>query len=106
MNWINLTNIEQLQEINAQSYNRSQVIFKHSTRCSISSMVLSRLERSDAPADIDFYLLDLIKHRDVSNKVAEAYHVHHESPQILLIKSGECTLDESHYGITMDALVG
>ncbi len=105
MQWIQLTNIEQLKEIDHQSYTKPQFIFKHSTRCSISSMVLNRLERSTAPEGMECYFLDLIKHRDISNKIAEQYHVYHESPQVLLIKNGECVYDESHYGITLDAVV-
>ena len=104
MNWITINNINQLQDIQHQSNQRAQVIFKHSTRCSISSMVLKRLEREGKPENMDFYFLDLIKYRDISNKVSELFKVYHESPQILLIKNGECIYDESHYGITIDAL--
>lgn len=104
MNWITLDNIGQLTDIQQQSHTRPQVIFKHSTRCSISSMVLRRLEREGVPENMDFYFLDLIRYRDISNKVADAFHVSHESPQVLLIKNGECVYDESHYAITMDSL--
>ena len=104
MNWITINNINQLQDIQHQSNQRAQVIFKHSTRCSISSMVLKRLEREGKPENMDFYFLDLIKYRDISNKVSELFKVNHESPQILMIKNGECVYDESHYGITIDAL--
>jgi len=105
MKWIHLTNIDQLTEIDQQSFNRPQLIFKHSTRCGISSMILTRLERSKAPEDVDCYILDLIRHRDVSNKIAQEYDVYHESPQVLLIKNGECVYDESHYAISMDAVM-
>lgn len=105
MNWISLTSEAQLDTITEQSFNRPQVIFKHSTTCSISGMALSRMERSNAPEAIDFYLLDLKQYRNVSNQIAEKFHVHHESPQVLLIKNGECIYDESHYGIQMDELV-
>ena len=104
MNWITLSDINQLKDIQQQSNERPQVIFKHSTRCSISSMVLKRLEREGKPENMDFYFLDLIKYRDISNKVSDLFNVNHESPQILLIKNGDCVYDESHYGITMDAL--
>lgn len=105
MNWIPLTNEEQLTGLIEKSNTVPQVIFKHSTRCGTSSMVLSRLERSEMPASIDFYFLDLIRHRELSNRVAELFHVYHESPQLLLIKNGQCTYDESHMGIRMDELV-
>ena len=102
MNWIALNTEAQLEEIRAKSTTRPQVIFKHSTRCSTSALVKNRLERADAPSGIDFYYLDLISYRPVSNKIAETFRVHHESPQVLLIRNGKCVYDESHTGISMD----
>lgn len=102
MNWIPLTSEEQLPQIIAQSQSKSQLIFKHSSRCSVSSMALSRLERAVAPDTIDFYFLDLIKYRSLSAQVAETFKVFHESPQVLLIRKGECIYDESHSGIRME----
>jgi len=105
MNWINLTQEEQLKQIKVNSKNKPQVIFKHSTRCSISSMAKNRLEKSTQPDEIDFYFLDLIKYRPISNKIAEIFKVYHESPQILLIKNDECVYDESHSGIDMGEII-
>jgi bacillithiol system protein YtxJ len=102
MNWIELTNEEQINQVKAQSKVKPQVIFKHSTRCSISAMAKGRLERSPAPENTDFYYLDLIAYRNLSNKVSKEFNVFHESPQILLIKDGECVFDESHGSISMD----
>jgi bacillithiol system protein YtxJ len=104
MKWISLTTEEQLDQILAKSAEKPQVIFKHSTRCSTSAMVLNRLERSEAPSHIDFYFLDLIAYRSLSNKIAEKLNVYHESPQVLLIRNGECIYDESHMAISMDEL--
>lgn len=104
MKWIQLTREEQLAEIREKSATVPQVIFKHSTRCGTSAMVLSRLERSEAPSGIDFYFLDLISYRNISNRIAEEFNVYHESPQVLLIRNGECVYDESHMGIRMDEL--
>lgn len=105
MNWIPITKEEQLAEIIQRSNTIPQVIFKHSTRCGTSSMILSRLERSEVPGSVDFYFLDLIRYRDLSNRIAEQFHVYHESPQVLLIKNGQCIYDESHMGIRMDELL-
>ncbi len=105
MTWINLNDIDQLTHLKTKSFEQPQVIFKHSTRCSISSMVKNRLERAGAPADIPFYYLDLIANRNISNKVAEEFFVEHESPQVLIIKNGECIYDESHNGISMDDII-
>ena len=99
--WNELTEEAQLTEIRKQSSTQPVVIFKHSTRCSISTMAKGRLERSTAPESIAFYYLDLIRYRRISNKIAEDFHVPHESPQVLLIKNGECIYEESHNGISM-----
>jgi len=105
MNWIPLTSESQLQEIIDLSKTTPQVIFKHSTRCSISSMALNRMEQADQPANIDFYYLDLIQYRPISQQIAELFSVFHESPQVLLIKDGNCTYSETHMGISMDELI-
>jgi bacillithiol system protein YtxJ len=104
MNWIPLTEEAQLETIKTESKTQAVVIFKHSTRCSISSMAKMRLEREAAPEGIKFYYLDLIAYRPVSNKIAELFSVWHESPQVLLIKNGECIYDESHNGISMQEI--
>ena len=104
MNWIDLQTDLQLTELKELSKTRAQVIFKHSTRCSISSMAKSRLERNAQPDTTDFYYLDLIKYRTLSDKVASDFFVNHESPQVLLIKNMECVYEESHSGIDMDEI--
>ena len=104
MTWIEITKEVQLEEIKERSKEKPQIIFKHSTRCSISSVAKNRLERSTPPSNVDFYFLDLIQHRNISGKIAEEFSVYHESPQILLIKNGECVYDESHSGISMDEI--
>lgn len=105
MNWIALNTDNQIEQIKEASFLKPQLIFKHSTTCSISKMAFSRFERAEAPNTIDFYYLDLLSYRQISTSIAEAFHVHHESPQILLIKNGECIYDESHYGIMMDEVI-
>lgn len=104
MNWIELKSNNQIKEIIEKSKSRPQVIFKHSTRCSISAMAKGRLERSLVPNNADFYFLDLITYRNISNLVSSEFDVFHESPQILVIKNGECVYDESHGSITMDEI--
>jgi bacillithiol system protein YtxJ len=102
MEWILLETADQVDNIKQQQ--GYSVIFKHSTRCSISMMAKRRFEMDweNLPADMSLYFLDLIKHRDLSNKVAQDFLVYHESPQLLLIKDGECILDQSHGGISVD----
>ncbi|HRO41547.1 MAG TPA: bacillithiol system redox-active protein YtxJ [Flavipsychrobacter sp.] len=105
MNWELLNEEAQLEKIMQQSFQQPVVIFKHSTRCSISSMAKNRLERVSQPENIKFYYLDLLRFRSVSNKIAELFQVYHESPQVLLIKNGACVYDESHSGIEMQEII-
>jgi bacillithiol system protein YtxJ len=106
MNWNILTSEEQLKALLENSFTRPQVIFKHSTRCAVSSTAKARLEKTTGPETIDFYFLDLLAYRSLSNKIAEDLNVYHESPQVLLIKNGECIYDESHLAIRMDDIAG
>jgi bacillithiol system protein YtxJ len=60
------------------------------------------MDKDQVPDGLHLYFLDLIRHRDISNQIAEDFQVHHESPQLLVIKDGECILDQSHGGISLD----
>jgi len=105
MNWTSLDSAEQINSIkHQQGYS---AIFKHSTRCSISMMVKKRFEmdKDKLPGDMPLYFLDLIKFRDLSNKIAADFSVHHESPQLLLIKDGECILDLSHGEVSVEEVL-
>lgn len=99
--WIPLTSIEQLSGIAEASSGRTQVIFKHSTRCGISRMALNLFEREQLSKleDADVYFLDLIKHRDVSNEIAAKFGVEHQSPQVLVIRDQKVVTHASHNGI-------
>lgn len=105
MNWNQLTSEEGLEALKEASKESPQVIFKHSTRCSISSVAYQRIQKSGQPAGIQFHLLDLITYRSLSNKIAQDFGVHHESPQVLVIKNGECVYDDSHMGISMRDII-
>lgn len=102
MNWVALTKKEQLDQIKNDYSNETILIFKHSTRCSISSMALNRLERSWKTSEIAIstYLLDLISYRELSNQIEKEFGVYHESPQLILIKNGKAVYDASHMAIS------
>lgn len=105
MGWTNLESEDLLEQIHRSSFEKPQLIFKHSTRCSISTVIKNRLFRSDVQSNMDYYYLDLIAYRNISNKIAERYGVAHESPQVLLIKEGKCVYHESHNAIYMEEIV-
>ena len=111
MLWHYLTDRSQLNVlINISKEQSAQgltvLIFKHSTRCSISSMALSRLESKWEQNDfIKPYFLDLLTYREISNEIAHIFGIEHASPQVLLIKDGQCFYDASHSGISYQTIM-
>jgi bacillithiol system protein YtxJ len=98
--WIALQSVLQLDEIQSKSKTRTQVIFKHSTRCGISRMVMNQfVDAFDVEAKLDLYYLDLLSYREVSNAVVNKFQVLHESPQLLIIKNGTVVAHASHGAI-------
>ena len=106
MNWKELNSIEQLEAIDKMSFEKKQAIFKHSTRCSISSMVRNRVERDYDidEADLDIHFLDLISFRNISNGIADKWGVRHESPQMIILKNGKAIHDSSHTNISVEQI--
>jgi bacillithiol system protein YtxJ len=105
MDWIQLTDLCLLEEIKTKSFQQAQIILKHSTTCSISAMAKNRIEKGKKSSNFDFYYLDLLKFRNISNEIATIFQVHHESPQVLIIKNGECVYSESHYAINLEEII-
>lgn len=108
MNWNPLNTLSQLAEINRESQIQPVMILKHSTRCSISSAALGRLERKWTEGDsskMKPYYLDLIQYREVSNAVQDHYGVEHQSPQVLIISKGKCVYSATHFEIVYEELM-
>jgi len=83
------------------------MIFKHSTACSTSNMVINRLERNwkqEEMQHVQAYFLDLLSYRQISNAIAEQFEIHHESPQVLVIRNGEAVFYGSHFEIDYAAV--
>ena len=105
INWNLLTDINQLDDIVSLSNDKPVVIFKHSTRCSISRMALKQFEKEFNNQDeVSPYFLDLIIHREISNEIASRFAVTHQSPQLLLIKKGVSIYNVSHDDIDASQL--
>ena len=101
--WLELSSEEQFLDIleNTPQF----ILFKHSTRCSISSVAKRRIEDNwDIEEDIAIYNLDLIQYRNVSNLIAEKLKVEHQSPQLILVKDGKAVYNASHNGIAVEYL--
>jgi bacillithiol system protein YtxJ len=105
--WTDVRSIEAFDQALIQPQFQSVVIFKHSTRCSISSMAerrLSSLNTAEFPQTA-FLFLDLIAHREVSNHISEVLQETHQSPQVLVVKQGQCTYDATHMEINVPELI-
>ena len=96
-----MSDLKQLDDISKKSRTKTQVIFKHSTRCGISRMVMNQfVDAYDfTESDLDLYYLDLLNYREVSNEVGFKFQVMHESPQILVVKNGVVVAHASHGAI-------
>lgn len=101
VNWIPLTSVKQLDQIAIESKKEPIAIFKHSTRCGISRMVINRFQESftEDMNQIKVYYLDLLSYRNISDEVGYKFQVLHQSPQLLIIKNGKAIAHASHYGI-------
>ena len=90
IDWDELRDMDQLNRLTEQSEHIPIMLFKHSTRCSISHMAKDRLESSWdlTKEDIIPVYLDLLMFRNISNEIADRFGVQHQSPQVLLIKDG------------------
>ncbi|MBL0341015.1 MAG: bacillithiol system redox-active protein YtxJ [Bacteroidetes bacterium] len=106
MNWIEIDNLNHLKMLHGESITDSQkstIIFKHSTRCSVSRMALRMIE-SEWSNQEPIYLVNVVENRPVSNQIAMQYNIQHESPQLLVVKNGACIYDASHSAIDIEVV--
>jgi bacillithiol system protein YtxJ len=106
LDWIELNSMEELDQAIENSSDRAAIFFKHSTRCSISSMALNRFENDwKEDAEGTLYFIDLIKNRDVSNALSEKADVYHQSPQAIVLKDKKAIYDASHSSISATEII-
>ena len=101
--WKNITSEEDLSQAIAASANKKVAIFKHSTKCFISKTVLKNFEKEVENSDknVEYYFLDLLAHRDLSNKIADDLGVTHQSPQLIVLENGVVVNHASHQSISL-----
>lgn len=102
MAWLKLISEQDFERLIEGSKHSAVIIFKHSTRCSISAMALRRM--NEASKLYDIHIIDIIQHRDISNMIAQKLRVTHQSPQLLIVKSGNCSFHASHMQISVNLL--
>lgn len=101
--WNYIKSEADLQKAVEESHQKKVAIFKHSTRCFISKTVLKNFEKevSDSDKDVSYYFLDLLAHRDLSNKIANDFDVEHQSPQLIVLENGNAVKNVSHQSISV-----
>lgn len=97
--WNSLSSETEIETLVKESFHQPIVIFKHSTRCGISRMVLKQFEQEFDLPTVKFYFLDLLNYRTLSQTIASRFQVVHESPQIIVLENGNVTQDASHHDI-------
>lgn len=104
--WKYIESEEDLKHATEKSFEKKVVIFKHSTRCQISKMVLKNFEKevSSSDKEVEYYFLDLIKYRPISNKIAEDFGITHQSPQMIVLEDGKAVADASHQSISVNLI--
>jgi len=104
MTWKTVTSEADVQELfNAGEYS---LIYKHSPRCMTSLMAYRNMKSgSEADYSIPFHIVDVIQNREISGLIAKTFSVKHESPQVLIVKDGECVFNISHESIVLADIV-
>jgi len=106
LNWLPLTSIEQLETIKNESNTGAVLIFKHSTRCGISKMVIKQFEKlfTADHENLKVYYLDLLNYRNISDEVGYSFQVIHASPQLIIVRNGTAVHNASHEDISLTNL--
>ena len=104
--WKNIESEEDLKKAIEKSFEKKVIIFKHSTRCQISKIVLKNFEKEVANSDkeVEYYFLDLIKYRPISNEIADQFGITHQSPQMIVLENGKAVKDASHQSISVNLI--
>jgi bacillithiol system protein YtxJ len=106
LNWLVLDKLEDLEALSSDSHNKPVLIYKHSTRCGVSSMAKKRIEKEwpFENDEVSIYYLDLIAFRNVSNEIERRFNVQHQSPQLIALYKGKVVNHNSHYAINLEEL--
>jgi|TARA_B110000444_G_scaffold102556_1_gene96820 bacillithiol system protein YtxJ len=102
INWILINSFDELSNFN----NNYVLLFKHSPRCIVSRITLSRFELNyNNKINIPIFVyIDVLNSRDLSKEIAKNYSVYHESPQIILLKNNNVLFHASHSEISFSRL--
>ena len=81
------------------------VVYKHSPICPVSWSAKREVKRFlEQNADASVYLVNVVQDRALSRQLADDLGVRHESPQAILMQSGNVVRHASHHEITAQLL--
>lgn len=106
LEWEILSDESSIEDLIKSSFEIPVLLFKHSTRCSVSYMALENFEK-EWSLEVDkckIYYLDLLKYRGVSNQIAEMTGIQHQSPQAIVLSKGHVIYHASHSAISAQAI--
>lgn len=104
-NWLELETMEGLETVEKVSFERPVILFKHSRRCGISAFAKERLGELKIDDSFEFYYLDLLSYREISNEIARRFGVIHQSPQVVVLKEGKASFTTSHHQIGVEVIM-
>lgn len=99
-----IRSMDELDKAEKASFEKPVVLFKDSVTCGISASAKHRLFDLEITDDFQFYYLDLLSFRNVSNEIANRYGVIHQSPQVIVLRNGKTVYDTSHHAINSETL--
>jgi bacillithiol system protein YtxJ len=94
--------VGELDAVLGESHRRPVLLFKHSYTCGVSAEALDelRLHIDEATsASIQYAMVTVQTHRDVSNAVSQRLGVRHETPQAILVRDGRVVWTASHFRV-------
>jgi bacillithiol system protein YtxJ len=97
--FLRLSDKETLQKLLEASNERPVLVFKHSNSCGISFAAYREMEKLE-----DVNLLEVQTARELSSELAEITGVRHETPQVIVLRSGKAVWNASHYGVKARAV--
>ncbi len=104
-NWKQLQSMADLDGAQELSFQKPVVLFKDSTTCGISAYAKQKLTGLEITDRFEFFYLDLLAHRDISNEIAHRFGVIHQSPQIIVLKDSRSVFDTSHHAISSEVVL-
>ena len=98
--FIELNELQQLDDLLNQSAEQPVILFKHSNTCVISA----RAYRQMAKLEKRVALVTVQKARALSNEIATRLELQHQTPQVLIVRDRRLAWSASHFRISADAV--